>query len=329
MIHPLTRNGLVRDSSFGILLYFFALVGLFFPFLVFSDEMAEKPIITILDFQLSNVSKEEGTVIVDFLMSYIVETQDFRVIDRKERAAILEEIEFSVSDCTDEDCQIHIGQLLSANQIIVGSFGRVEDRCILNIKLLDVQTGETIRTKSEKYKSMNTLIDDSKRLILDFIKGELQDSKDIVIIRKTKDELEAVPEMEQASKKEKLFSLLSNREYRDKNRIMEIQDLSTYLYDFEKPVLYRQYKVSGAAWAALGNTFLGIGSWIQGDGWGGFAVTGLMLGGFLILLNSDGDGSAGLGNMCMTVGLLSGWIIPFIYQGNSNKRLKKALLIDY
>jgi len=327
MAQTLACDKVARISSFGGLLCLFAVVGLFLSFPVFTEETTEKPIITILDFQLSNVSKEEGAVIVDFLMSYIVETHDFRVIDRKERAAILEEIEFSVSDCTDEECQIQIGQLLSANQIIVGSLGRVEDRCLLNIKLLDVQTGETIRTASEKYRSMNFLVDDSQRLILDFIRGGSQNPEDILVFRKTKDELAAVPEMELASKKEKLLSLLAVRAYRDKKKILEIQDLSTYLFDFEKPPLYKQYKMSGSFFAALGNTFFGIGSWIQGDNWGGLAVTGLMLGGFLLVLNSDGDGS--LGSVCLTVGMLTGWLAPFVYQGNSNKSLKKALLIDY
>lgn len=235
----MSYNEHVRPNHISLLPFFFAIFGFLFTIHAFSDENIEKPIITILDFQLSNVSKEEGAVIVDFLMSYIIEAKEYRVIDRNERTSILEEIEFSVSDCTSEDCQIHIGELLSANQIIVGSLGKVSDRFILNIKLIDVKTGEATRTASEKYKSMNALIDDSKRLILNFIKkADSTESRAIVIVPKTKDELAAMPEQEIELKKQALISLLDKRKYRDPRRIPEIQDLSTYLYDIDKSILY-------------------------------------------------------------------------------------------
>ncbi|MBN1700138.1 MAG: PEGA domain-containing protein [Spirochaetales bacterium] len=137
---------------------------------VFSEN---KPIITVLDFEASGISKAEVTVFVDYVTSHIVETGRYLVIDRMQREALLAEIEFSVSDCTDESCQLQIGKLLSASQIIVGSIGKVGSRYILNMKLIDVETGVTLKTASEKYGSIDDLIDDSKRLATRFVgKGE-------------------------------------------------------------------------------------------------------------------------------------------------------------
>lgn len=93
----------------------------------------EAPVITVLDFQASGISEGEITIFTDFIASHIVGTGKYTVIDRMQRRAILEEIEFSNADCTDEACQLEIGKLLSASQIIVGSLGKFGAKYILNI----------------------------------------------------------------------------------------------------------------------------------------------------------------------------------------------------
>ena len=95
------------------------------PLLAQTDE---KPLISVLDFRTSGISEAEVEVFVDFLSSHIIETNRFRVIDRMQRQALLKEMEFSYEDCTDESCQLEIGRLLAANQIVVGSVGRVGER---------------------------------------------------------------------------------------------------------------------------------------------------------------------------------------------------------
>ena len=128
----------------------------------------ENPLISVLDFKTSGISQAEMEVFVDFLSSHIIGTGKFRVIDRMQREALLREMEFSYEDCTDEGCQLEVGRLLAANQIVVGSVGRVGERYLLTIKLIDVETGEAIKTGSEKYTDLNKLIDDSERLAQEF-----------------------------------------------------------------------------------------------------------------------------------------------------------------
>jgi hypothetical protein len=125
-----------------------------------------KQVITILDFETSGLSKQEANIILDFLSNYIVETDLFTVIDRMQREAILQELEWSASDCADESCQLELGKLLAANLIIVGSIGQVGNRYILNMKLINVETGVTLRTASEKYADIDLLIDNSRAVVL-------------------------------------------------------------------------------------------------------------------------------------------------------------------
>jgi hypothetical protein len=140
---------------------------------IYSFAKDNKPIISVLDFDASGISSSEARVIVDFITSHIVETDKYIVIDRMQREANLEEIEFSYQDCSDEECQIEIGRLLSANQIVIGSLGKVGNRYILNIRLILVETGETLRSVSEKYSNIDSLVDESEKLVSQLLEIEM------------------------------------------------------------------------------------------------------------------------------------------------------------
>jgi TolB-like protein len=131
---------------------------------------ATQPIITVMDFTGSDVSQSELALFSDFITSHIVQTAQYTVVDRMQRQALLEEIEFSNSDCADERCQLEIGRILAADSIIVGSLGRFGGRFILNIKLIDVETGGTANATSRTYVSLDELLEDSQSLTLQLLR---------------------------------------------------------------------------------------------------------------------------------------------------------------
>ena len=118
-----------------------------------------------MDFETSGVSKQEMTLIVDYLSSSVSDYKEYVLIDRRQREIILSEAQFSNSGCADESCAIEIGQLLSANEMILGSLGSVGSLYLMNIKLIDVTTGKTLNDVSEKYPSIEELITDCENLI--------------------------------------------------------------------------------------------------------------------------------------------------------------------
>jgi hypothetical protein len=147
------------------ILLFFPLCFLLLP-LALSAQDREEPVITVLDFQASGISAGEVTLFTDFIASHIVGTGRYTVIDRMQRRAILDEIEFSNADCTDEACQLEIGKLLSASQIVVGSLGKFGAKYILNIKLVEVETGKSLAASSKIYDSLDDLVADSQALAI-------------------------------------------------------------------------------------------------------------------------------------------------------------------
>ena len=78
-------------------------------------------------------------------------------------------MEYSQSDLVDEAFQIEIGKQLAADNIITGSMGVMAERYILNIKLIDVETGETMSASYKVYKSMTELVDHADQLVIDLV----------------------------------------------------------------------------------------------------------------------------------------------------------------
>lgn len=141
---------------------------IFLAVLSFSAGAEEIPTVAILDFAVSDVSRQEMILYLDYLSTYINNTKAFRLIDRSQRDAILAEQGFSLADCTDENCQLEVGRLLVAEYLIVGSIGKVGSRYLLNLKYINVSTGEAEKTASYKYNSLDDLVDASEQVAVDF-----------------------------------------------------------------------------------------------------------------------------------------------------------------
>ncbi len=67
------------------------------------------------------------------------------MIEQSQIDAILQAQEYSISECTDEQCAIQFGQLLSAEQIVLATLSLVGGKYILTGKIIDVAKGINIR----------------------------------------------------------------------------------------------------------------------------------------------------------------------------------------
>lgn len=136
---------------------------------VVAEDRENLPLVAVLNLALSGIPEAEAAIIVDLVGSAMANTGAFRVLERGQRDKMLEELEFSYSDMADERMQIEIGKQLATDWIITGSLGALADRYILNIKLIDVERGETLSASYQVYKSMNDLIDTADRLVVDLV----------------------------------------------------------------------------------------------------------------------------------------------------------------
>ena len=132
-----------------------------FIFTLFSSFLfaQDKPIITVLDLKTSDVSEDEMRSIISLLSSALFQTDKYTVIDVTERESILGEIKFSLSGCTDEECQIEIGKLLAAENIVVGSIGTVGTKYVMSVKLLETSTSRTVSTADGIYSDLDGVLE--------------------------------------------------------------------------------------------------------------------------------------------------------------------------
>ena len=135
------------------------IILIFVLLIVVNAYSQEKPTVSVLDFETNNISKMDMGTILAFLNSALFDTGNYRVIEMDQRDTILEEMEFSLSGCTDESCQVEIGRLLSAQYIVVGDLASIGGRFSLTARMISVETSETVSTTKGIYPDMGTLMD--------------------------------------------------------------------------------------------------------------------------------------------------------------------------
>lgn len=126
----------------------------------------DKPIITVLDFATDGVSRSEMLSIISLFSSALFRTNEYTIIDVNQREALLKELEFSLSECTDESCQLEVGKLLSAEAIVVGSIGLVGSKYVLAAKMLETQTGRTLGTADGIYLDLDGMLEEIDHLAM-------------------------------------------------------------------------------------------------------------------------------------------------------------------
>jgi TolB-like protein len=89
-----------------------------------------------------------GTVTEELIRKVIVNSTYFLLTERKNLEFILKEIEFSLSDLASEQTAIRVGNLTGAAYFIAGSVAETGDSFLLNVRLIDVETGVVIGADS-------------------------------------------------------------------------------------------------------------------------------------------------------------------------------------
>ena len=120
---------------------------------------AQTETLAVLDFTTEAVSKTEMTAIVEFLSAELFQTKKYTVIDVSQRETILNEMEFSMSGCSDDSCALEIGKLLSAELIVVGNLSKIGSRYLMSVKMLETETSKTMGTANGKFANLDELID--------------------------------------------------------------------------------------------------------------------------------------------------------------------------
>jgi len=104
--------------------------------------------LAVIDFTADPpVSAYEAASISNFLRGTLVESGNFKIIDRQNMEVILAEHGIQQTGCTTEECAVQIGKLLNVRRIITGSCGKLGGWYIVIANIIDVETSRFVSTK--------------------------------------------------------------------------------------------------------------------------------------------------------------------------------------
>ena len=91
----------------------------------------EKMRIAILDLQAQGVSDITAKTVSDLLRTELFNTKLFIVVERQQMDSVLKEQGFQQSGCTETECAIQVGKLLSARKMLIGSVNKLGEAYII------------------------------------------------------------------------------------------------------------------------------------------------------------------------------------------------------
>ncbi|MDY6935151.1 MAG: CsgG/HfaB family protein [Spirochaetota bacterium] len=95
----------------------------------------------ILDFKAHNCPQSIAKAVTDIVSARIFETHIFTIVERNQIDKVFEEMELQKSWCTDSECAVKVGRLLSANKIIIGAIHKIDTYYIL-LRIVNVAIGK-------------------------------------------------------------------------------------------------------------------------------------------------------------------------------------------
>lgn len=109
-------------------------------------KLNRKPKIAVLNF--TSPSNKFSDYVIDELVSHLVKTNDFIVVERKELDLIWQENKFQMSGEISDESIVGIGKKLGAQFIVSGSLTSIGNIYHCRIKILDIETAQILLSPS-------------------------------------------------------------------------------------------------------------------------------------------------------------------------------------
>jgi len=88
------------------------------------------------------ISPASAPMLTDAIRDACVRSGRYNVLDRDNMEAMLTEIGFQQTGCTDSACIVQMGRQLGVKKMLTGSVGRIKNTIVLTLMLIDVETGK-------------------------------------------------------------------------------------------------------------------------------------------------------------------------------------------
>ncbi|MGC8765697.1 MAG: CsgG/HfaB family protein [Brevinematia bacterium] len=143
---------------------YFLIFSIFFSFFLLYAEDNRK-VLAILDIEAkSNVKEEIAEFVSERIRVEMFKTGSHKIVERQKMNKVLEEQKLTLISSSDDDYIKKIGNLLSADQILVGSLSYLGSTYYLNVRIIEVKSGEMVFGDTEKASSISDLSSIAERV---------------------------------------------------------------------------------------------------------------------------------------------------------------------
>jgi tetratricopeptide (TPR) repeat protein len=102
--------------------------------------------IAVVDFEALDVSKNDAIALSERLGNELLNTGQFKVLERQKLNKIIQEQKFQLSGLTSDEYLAKLGNFANVQQIVDGSISKVGNVYAVSARLIDVETAELIRS---------------------------------------------------------------------------------------------------------------------------------------------------------------------------------------
>jgi len=112
------------------------------------NNIAGRMNIAVSDLSAEGVSQSNASIVADWLRGSLVSAGTYTVVERSAMQKILTEQAFQQTGCTSQECAVKLGKMLNVQRMVVGSFGKFLDSYVLNVRVVDIESGEVVYSDS-------------------------------------------------------------------------------------------------------------------------------------------------------------------------------------
>jgi len=153
------------------------IITLFYSMSAYSQ--ADK--ISVAIFTLENksgIEREEAEQITNYLSRSITNNPIFNVVEREEIERIFEEQNFQLSGMVDDSQIIEFGKLSAAEQLLMGSVGKLFGKIVISLKLVSSESGQIILADTV-YTEEQQIFEDLDRLGTTITNKSIDSNRDV------------------------------------------------------------------------------------------------------------------------------------------------------
>lgn len=167
----------VKSKSVVILL----VLSLFIASACSLSAQQRKETIAVLDFNvISGISASAAPTLTNIFRSELINTKKYDVLERSDMESILKEQAFTLSGvCNSAECAVEIGQLLSAEKMVVGDIGKIGETYSITLRLVDVSTGKIEDSWDDKFQGKADGLIEVFKILAQKMAGTYEESSNI------------------------------------------------------------------------------------------------------------------------------------------------------